>query len=595
MVGCNEIDKFPIGMRVLAVDDNPTCLKLLERLLRECQYQVTTTNQAIIALKMLRENRNRFDLVISDVHMPDMDGFKLLELVGLEMDLPVIMLSGNNDPKLVMKGVTHGACDYLVKPVRLMELQNIWQHVVRRKVGGKSHSKSINDNENSDQGNEGGDQNVKVNRKRKDEDEDEENGNDSDDQTTQKRPRVVWSIDLHRKFVNAVNQLGIEKAVPKRILDMMNVDGLTRENVASHLQKYRLYLKRISHQANMVVAFGGTKDASSYMRMNQLDGIVDYRTLSCSGRLPNATYASSGMLGRLNSATGVSLPSLSAPPLVQPHHIQNKLQPVVSSTPLNHQNMNLFQGIPPSFELDNQQIFNSVDESRIFTGTKVADASTIGEYQMFTGVTDPVSVLGSQSALKLSSTGSESFNLLSNGTSFLDQTGNQPLITFSNQLPIDDNFSYTATFNGGFGSSITTTAALPLEAHGDGLVGDIVRNVNQPIPNQNHANGPRSKQDYSQFSQNAFTTLVSSALASGGGLSGPVSHGRLNGGASTKLRYSDDYLVDQTNKLQGDFVGGNGYGSLDDIMTGMMKREQDPTRIMDGELGYDSNGFGSCA
>jgi len=51
---------------------------------------VTTTSQAITALSMLRENKNKFDLVISDVHMPDMDGFKLLELVGLEMDLPVI-------------------------------------------------------------------------------------------------------------------------------------------------------------------------------------------------------------------------------------------------------------------------------------------------------------------------------------------------------------------------------------------------------------------------------------------------------------------------------------------------------------------------
>ncbi|KAK3018114.1 hypothetical protein RJ639_003485 [Escallonia herrerae] len=56
---------------------------------------------------------------------------------------------------------------------------------------------------------------------------------------------MVWTPQLHKRFVDVVAHLGIKNALPKTIMQLMNVEGLTRENVASHLQKYRLYLKRM--------------------------------------------------------------------------------------------------------------------------------------------------------------------------------------------------------------------------------------------------------------------------------------------------------------------------------------------------------------
>ena len=72
-----------------------------------------------------------------------------------------------------------------------------------------------------------------------------ENSTDDPSNRALKRPRLVWTPQLHKRFVDVVAHLGIKNAVPKTIMQMMNVQGLTRENVASHLQKYRLYLKRM--------------------------------------------------------------------------------------------------------------------------------------------------------------------------------------------------------------------------------------------------------------------------------------------------------------------------------------------------------------
>jgi two-component response regulator (ARR-B family) len=62
---------------------------------------VTTFSRGAEALSTLRERREDFDIVLSDVHMPDMDGFKLLEHIALELDVPVMSTSPplRNNPK----------------------------------------------------------------------------------------------------------------------------------------------------------------------------------------------------------------------------------------------------------------------------------------------------------------------------------------------------------------------------------------------------------------------------------------------------------------------------------------------------------------
>ncbi|KAG6598258.1 Two-component response regulator ORR26, partial [Cucurbita argyrosperma subsp. sororia] len=256
-------DAFPVGLRVLVVDDDPTWLRILEKMLKKCSYEVTTCCLAREALSLLRERKDGYDIVISDVNMPDMDGFKLLEHVGLEMDLPVIMMSVDGETSRVMKGVQHGACDYLLKPIRMKELRNIWQHVLRKKIQegrdieghdvleGIQILRNGSDRYDDSQFLRG--EELFSLRKRKDIDKHEDR--EFCDTSSTKKARVVWSVDLHQKFVKAVDHIGFDKVGPKKILDLMNVPWLTRENVASHLQKYRLYLSRLQKENDPKACF----------------------------------------------------------------------------------------------------------------------------------------------------------------------------------------------------------------------------------------------------------------------------------------------------------------------------------------------------
>jgi YesN/AraC family two-component response regulator len=133
------------------------------------------------------------------------------------------VMSADSSTNTVMKGIKHGACGYLIKPVRMEELRNIWQHVVRKKWSENKdheHSGSIddtdrnrptnNDNEYASSANDVGDDNWKSQKKKREKDDDEEGDENGDPSSTSKKPRVVWSVELHQQFVNAVNHLGID-------------------------------------------------------------------------------------------------------------------------------------------------------------------------------------------------------------------------------------------------------------------------------------------------------------------------------------------------------------------------------------------------
>ncbi|KAL5183604.1 Myb family transcription factor EFM [Glycine soja] len=72
---------------------------------------------------------------------------------------------------------------------------------------------------------------------------------------THRKARRCWSPDLHRRFVNALQMLGgSQVATPKQIRELMKVDGLTNDEVKSHLQKYRLHTRRPSPSPQAVGA-----------------------------------------------------------------------------------------------------------------------------------------------------------------------------------------------------------------------------------------------------------------------------------------------------------------------------------------------------
>lgn len=109
---------------ILVVDDNSMNRIMLSRYLTRLGYQAILTENGRQALEKLQAEK--FDLVLLDVQMPEMDGYEVLEHLKADLrlrDLPVIMISGLDEIEGIVRCIELGAQDYLHKPFNPVVLQ----------------------------------------------------------------------------------------------------------------------------------------------------------------------------------------------------------------------------------------------------------------------------------------------------------------------------------------------------------------------------------------------------------------------------------------------------------------------------------------
>ena len=108
--------------RILAVDDELDMLSLIKLIIENySHHQVTTTNNPLEAAEIL--NQERFDLLITDLKMPGLDGMELLALAKqFDEDALVLMVTAFGSLALAEEAVAKGAFDYLSKPFRKEQL-----------------------------------------------------------------------------------------------------------------------------------------------------------------------------------------------------------------------------------------------------------------------------------------------------------------------------------------------------------------------------------------------------------------------------------------------------------------------------------------
>lgn len=125
-------------MKILVVDDEEGARDLFHTILTDEGYDVSLANGGEEALVLFKSNP--FNLVITDIKMPVMDGLQLLqEIRKMGSKTDVIMVTAYGEVESYLKAMSLGAAEYINKPIRIKELKRIVHKILteqRARLGG---------------------------------------------------------------------------------------------------------------------------------------------------------------------------------------------------------------------------------------------------------------------------------------------------------------------------------------------------------------------------------------------------------------------------------------------------------------------------
>lgn len=119
--------------RILAVDDDPNVLSMLEKVLRREGYEVMVVQNGTAAISMFSERE--FDLILLDVMMPGVDGFEVsrtLRQADKPRKVPVVFITAKDDAESMREGFRSGGSIFISKPFTATQLTKL----VRSLIGG---------------------------------------------------------------------------------------------------------------------------------------------------------------------------------------------------------------------------------------------------------------------------------------------------------------------------------------------------------------------------------------------------------------------------------------------------------------------------